>query len=284
LNCDICSEFPLESLLSFHKERKGQLTLLSKKVPSDQAQAYGCVARDPETHELIHYAEKPETFVSSLINCGLYCLNPVFFNTLKEIKEQREINGYYRLEHDVFPEISGKKICFVFETQGFWSSIKSVGMAVVCSQFYMERYKKTHPELLYSSKSEEGPTIVGSVVIHPSSIVHPTAKLGPNVFISAGAKIGPGVRVANSIILDNVEVKERACILYSVLGWHSIVGKWARVEGINDPKANFTNDSQNIGVSIIGEGVCIGNEVMVRRCIVLPHKEINTTYANQIIL
>jgi len=268
------------------------VTILGRKVSEEQANSYGCIASDPQTMEMIHYAEKPSTFISNLINCGMYCISPAFFNTLKEVKEKKELPfpNYFRLELDVFPEISGKKVGYVFETTGFWCPIKTVGMAVVCSQFYLEKYKKTHPELLYgnehnkSTPAEQRPRIVGAVLIHPTSIVHPTAKIGPNVFISAGAKIGPGARIANSIILDNVEVKSHACVLFSVIGWNSSIGSWSRVEGVNDPKANNTQDSSNIGVSIIGEGVTIGNEVLVRRCIVLPHKELSTSYDNQIIL
>ena len=31
---------------------------------------YGCLVKDENTHELLHYTEKPETFVSDLINSG----------------------------------------------------------------------------------------------------------------------------------------------------------------------------------------------------------------------
>lgn len=45
-------------------------------MPSDQAHKYGCLAVDQMTSEALHYAEKPETFVSDIINGGIYIFSP----------------------------------------------------------------------------------------------------------------------------------------------------------------------------------------------------------------
>jgi hypothetical protein len=74
-------------------------------------------------------------------------------------------------------------------------------------------------------------------------------QIGPNVSIAAGVRIGAGARVANSIILDQVEIKVPstlcpvpfsldlhechqgdACVLNSIIGWNSVIGRWTRVE------------------------------------------------------
>jgi mannose-1-phosphate guanylyltransferase len=55
-------------------------------------------------------------------------------------------------------------------------------------------------------------------------------QLGPNVSISANARIGPGVRLIGCIILDGVEVKENAVVIQSIVGWKSLIGRWARVQ------------------------------------------------------
>jgi mannose-1-phosphate guanylyltransferase len=43
----------------------------SEQVPKEYATHYGCLVKDEATHELLHYTEKPETFVSDLINSGV---------------------------------------------------------------------------------------------------------------------------------------------------------------------------------------------------------------------
>jgi len=65
------------------------------------------------------------------------------------------------------------------------------------------------------------------------------------VTIGAGAKIGAGVRISNSIILDGVEVmvtcsfyiyknsKPSTYISNSIIGWNSVIGRWARIVGLS---------------------------------------------------
>jgi mannose-1-phosphate guanylyltransferase len=48
----------------------------------DEAHKYGCLAIDPNTNEALHYAEKPETFVSDIINCGAYLFTPTIYNLI----------------------------------------------------------------------------------------------------------------------------------------------------------------------------------------------------------
>lgn len=57
--------------------------------------------------------------------------------------------------------------------------------------------------------------------------------MGDNVTIGRNVKVGAGVRIKNSIILDGVEVKDRAFIVNSIIGWNSVICQWCRIEGAN---------------------------------------------------
>ncbi|KAI3828948.1 hypothetical protein L1987_03060 [Smallanthus sonchifolius] len=48
----------------------GMGTLLVIKVSAESSREFGELVVDPVTKELLHYTEKPETFVSDLINCA----------------------------------------------------------------------------------------------------------------------------------------------------------------------------------------------------------------------
>lgn len=100
-----------------------------------------------------------------------------------------------------------------------------------------------------------------------------------------------------SIILADAVVNEHACVLHSVIGWRSVVGAWARVEGIpitpnpNLPFAKlenkplFLSDGRlNPSLTILGSDVSIAPETVVLNCVVLPYKELSCSYKNQIIL
>ena len=136
----------------------------------------------------------------------------------------------------------------------------------------------------------EGPTIIGDVFIHrfefsrrlidlskfahSTATVHSSAVLGPNVSVGRGVQIGAGARVRESILLGNSTLGEHSLVIYSVIGWSSSVGAWARVEGTpDDPNPNkpfakmensalFNNSGQlNPSITILGSNVAVPGEV-----------------------
>jgi mannose-1-phosphate guanylyltransferase len=132
-----------------------------------------------------------------------------------------------------------------------------------------------------------GGGFVAPVYIHPSAIIHPTAKIGPNVSIGPRVSIGRGVRVKDSILLDAVEIKNDACILNAIVGWESRIGSWARVEGSpgESLQINATHKGMKIpSAAILGRAVTVADETVLRNCIVLPNKELKSSYHNEILM
>ncbi|KAJ7526886.1 hypothetical protein O6H91_16G027200 [Diphasiastrum complanatum] len=298
LNCDICCSFPLSEMLASHHRYKGMGTILVKKVSPEVAREFGEIVADSETGELLHYAEKPETFVSDFINCGVYIFTPEIFLAIQDVCSARKDRAtlrrlssfealqsatkfvqtdFVRMDQDILSPLAGKRKLYTFETKDFWEQIKVPGMSIRCSSLYLAQYRSTSSELLAKGDGKRGATIVGDVFVHPSAKTHPTAKIGPNVSISANARIGPGVRLVNCIILDDVEVKENAIIMNSIVGWKSSVGRWARVQGGGDYKAK-------LGITILGEDVTVEDEVVIINSVVLSHKTLSQSVQEEIIL
>ena len=90
----------------------------------------------------------------------------------------------------------------------------------------MQQTILTKPEDLDSDQIE------GLVCIHPSAEIHPEAKIGPNVTIGAEVKVGEGARIVDSIILEDVVLHPHSVVMHAIIGWTSVIGSWARVEGI----------------------------------------------------
>jgi len=53
----------------------------------------GCMVVDKETNIIQHYVEKPSTFVSNTVNCGVYLCSPLLFNTMADIYLELSINN-----------------------------------------------------------------------------------------------------------------------------------------------------------------------------------------------
>jgi mannose-1-phosphate guanylyltransferase len=109
------------------------------QVPREQANKFGCLIARPETNEVLHYVEKPESFISDLISCGVYLFDSAVFSEIKAAldnkKNAHEENDYLwsapddrlRLEQDLLRPLSEGRKLYVFETKNFWRQIKTAG-------------------------------------------------------------------------------------------------------------------------------------------------------------
>ncbi|KAH7646165.1 GDP-mannose pyrophosphorylase A [Dermatophagoides farinae] len=323
INSDVCGNFNLDSMLHFHRHIPHSdklITIMATEATRQQSLEYGCIVEDPDTHEMLHYVEKPGSFVSTTINCGVYIFSTGLLSYLSSVfKEKHESNmndvdilnmdttsmnrahsDAISLEYDVFKRLFESKKIYIFHQKEhfWWSPIKTPSSAIYANRHYLSTYRKFNPELLSSTEpSGNGPTIIGDVYIDPTAVIDPTARIGPNVSISEGVKIGAGVRIKESIILKNVTVKNHSLIMYSVLGWNCAIGTWSRVEGTPcDPNPNrayskmenlplFDCDGKlNPLITVLGCNVRVTSEIIILNSVVLPYKEINRSYKNEIIL
>ncbi|CAB4275120.1 unnamed protein product [Prunus armeniaca] len=298
LNCDVCCSFPLPDMIEAHKGYGGMGTMLVIKVSAESANQFGELVADPTTKELLHYTEKPETFVSDLINCGVYVFTPDIFTAIQDVSTHREGRAnlrrissfealqsatrtlptdFVRLDQDILSPLAGKKQLYTYETMDFWEQIKTPGMSLKCSGLYLSQFRINSAHLLASGDGTKNATVVGNVYVHPSAKVHPTAKIGPNVSLSANVRVGAGVRLISCIVLDDVEIKENAVVIHAIVGWKSSIGKWSRVQADGDYNAK-------LGITILGEEVTVEDEVVVINSIVLPNKILNVSVQEEIIL
>ncbi|VDL88917.1 unnamed protein product [Schistocephalus solidus] len=294
MNADVCCDAPLEEMLEFHKTLGlgDRFVILSTEATREQSMQFGCIVEKPETNEVLHYVEKPATFVSTNINCGIYLFTPGIFN----LDLRSACKESIQLETEIFQPLAGSGTLYAYSTNRFWSQIKHAAAVIYANRQVLAMYRRTHPQRL-DGDSCDGPRIIGDVCLHQTSKVDKTAVLGPNVSVGPGAVVGAGVRLRDCIVLRNAEIRAHACCLNSVIGWNAVVGEWARVEGTaHDPNPNtpftklevvpvFNSKGQlNPSITVIGSNVEVPPEVIILNSIVLPHKELSGSFKNQIIL
>lgn len=315
LNADVCCSFPLNDMLKLFDEKDAEAVILGTRVSNDAASNFGCIVSDTHSKRVLHYVEKPESHISNLINCGVYLFaTETIFSSIRsmikrrterprmisypssenmqstfaaddEDDEEGSSKEVLRLEQDILSDLADSNRFFVHETKDFWRQIKTAGSAVPANALYLQKAFQSQSEEL----AKPSATILPPVFIHPTAKVDPTAKLGPNVSIGPRAVIGAGVRIRDSIVLEDAEIKHDACILYSIIGWSSIVGAWARVEGTPTPVNNHNTSVVKNGVkvqsiTILGKECGVANEVRVQNCVCLPNKELKRDVANEVIM
>ncbi|EMR64903.1 hypothetical protein MGN70_001568 [Eutypa lata] len=313
LNSDVCCSFPLNEMAKLFDDKDAEAVILGTRIAEDAATNFGCIVSDAHTRRVLHYVEKPEGHISNMINCGVYLFSveaifPSIKTAIKRRTERPRLVSYpssenlessfmadadededrkevIRLEQDILGELADNKQFFVYETKDFWRQIKTAGSAVPANALYLQQAQQSGSNEL----AKPSPNIISPVFIHPSAHVDPTAKLGPNVSVGPRAHIGPGARVKESIVLEDAEIKHDACVLYSIVGWNSRVGAWARVEGTPTPVTSHTTSIVKNGVkvqsiTILGKECGVGDEVRVQNCVCLPFKELKRDVANEVIM
>ncbi|KAI9743012.1 MAG: Proteasome subunit alpha type-2 [Claussenomyces sp. TS43310] len=313
LNADVCCSFPLNDMLKLFEDRDAEAVILGTRISEDAATNFGCIVSDAHTRRVLHYVEKPESYISNLINCGVYlfsteCIFPSIRSAIKRRSDRPRIVSYpssenlessfmfdddeetknnevLRLEQDILSDLADSKQFFVYETKDFWRQIKTAGSAVPANALYLQKAWQSGSKELATPSAH----ILPPVFIHPTAQVDPSAKLGPNVSIGPRAIIGPGARIKEAIVLEDAEVKHDACVLYSIIGWSGRVGAWARVEGTPTPITSHTTSIVKNGmkvqaITILGKECAVGDEVRVQNCICLPYKELKRDVANEVIM
>lgn len=254
--------------------------------------------------EVTHYVEKPNSYVSPLINCGIYLVSTDIFPQIATVFYSRPKNeagngsskdqGHIQLEQEVLSPLAGTGKIFTLTLNMKWSQVKNAASAIYANRQALELQRKQHPERFITKANC---TIIDNVFIHPTAQIADSAVLGPNVSIGKGVIIAPGVRIRESIVLDNSIIEDHTLVIHSIIGRNSKVGKWSRIEGTavdpdpNKPFAKIKNlplfNSQgkiNPSTTILGFGVSVAGETIILNSIVLPSKELTRSFKNEIIL
>lgn len=214
----------------------------------DEPSKYGVVIMEETTGKVEKFVEKPKIFVGNKINAGIYLLNPSVLDRI-ELKPTS-------IEKEVFPKIAAEDKLYAMVLPGFWMDIGQPKDYITGLRLYLDFLRKNS-----SSKLATGSHIVGNVLVNESADIGDGCLIGPDVAIGPGCIIEPGVRLSRCTVMRGVRIKKHACISSSIIGWHSTVGRWARVENM----------------TILGEDVHVADEVYSNGGVVLPHKEIKSS-------
>lgn len=91
---------------------------MSTEATKQQSVHYGCLAVDSQTGVVNHYVEKPSSYVSTFINCGIYMCSLDVFNRIAGVFHSHELTstngngqnrdqGYIEWEREVLTDLAG---------------------------------------------------------------------------------------------------------------------------------------------------------------------------------
>ncbi|CDW73894.1 adp-glucose pyrophosphorylase family protein [Stylonychia lemnae] len=188
---------------------------------------------------------------------------------------------------ELFMALCGKKKAYIYEidkSKDFIQEIIRHEDKLSCQNMYFLHYSKACPQMLQGPNEYVKIQTIGICFIHPTAEIHPGALIGPNVSVGAYAKIHEGCRVINSIILEDAEIQSNSVVINSMVGWNAKIGPWCRIEGtlFSDEKSKQLQ-GQKFDVSVLGVGVVVDPEVMLRNCLVMPFINIKQNNTDRIL-
>lgn len=245
LNSDVICDYPLKDMLDFHKARKAESTILVTKV--EDPTKYGVVVMD-EYGQVQRFVEKPKEFVGDKINAGIYVCSPSVLNRI----ELRPTS----IEREVFPHVAADNALFAYTLSGYWMDIGQPKDYLQGLHLHLDSM-----HIHSSAQLATGANFTGNVLVDPSAKIGEGCLIGPDVSIGTGCVIEDGVRLSNCVIMRGVKVKRHSFVDRCIVGWHSTIGAWSRLEHH----------------CVLGEDVACKDELYFNGAVVLPHKEIKAS-------
>lgn len=165
LHSDVCCDFPVKEINSFQESLtdKTGFVILGTEANEVQSLNYGCIVEELNSHEVLHYVEKPGTFVSSLVNAGAYFFTPDIFEHLGNVFQNNHANDLIPeaardcidLERSVLAPLAGTGKLFVHRmSTGFWCQVKNAGSAIYANRLYLSLLSERYPDLLASNGTD----------------------------------------------------------------------------------------------------------------------------------
>ncbi|KAJ3107145.1 Proteasome subunit alpha type-2 [Phlyctochytrium planicorne] len=269
LNADIASSFPLKEILDFHTQKKATATLMGIKVQRELVHKFGCIVLKPETNEVLHFVEKPETVLSETISCGIYLFEESIFEVMAtaiaSLRAKALEDGVFdtesmedsrpsllttsevriRLEQDVLSLLTeeGKLFCYVgVPNKDFWMQLKTGSSTIPANRLYLQHFKNTQPRRLStvtpqaatpgSVSSATSATTPGAGLtsgIFPPVYIHPTAIVHPTAKIGPNVSIGPRVLIGRGVRVKDSIILDSVEIKNDSCVLNAIIGWESRI-------------------------------------------------------
>lgn len=206
-NGDVLTDVDLDALLSFHREREAEGTILL--TPVDDPSAFGVVPTDDDGR-VTGFIEKPARHEAptNVINAGVYVLEP---SVLARVPAGQE----WSAERALFPELvsEGARL-YAWPTDAYWIDVGTP-----------DKYLRANLDAISGGFAmASGTAVADSAAIDDEAMVDSSC-------VGAGVRVDTGARIEGSVLLPSVRVGAGASVKGSILGEGAVVAAGAEAVG-----------------------------------------------------
>jgi mannose-1-phosphate guanylyltransferase/phosphomannomutase len=258
---DAVTDFNLERIVAFHKEKGAKATLTLYRVPNPLE--YGVIITDSDGH-ITQFLEKPSwgQVISDTVNTGIYILEP-------EVLDYFELSQPFDFSKDLFPIIMERgDPLYGFVSGGYWCDVGNI-----------QEYVRASSDILEGRVQgiQLGKHIGGGIWCGEEVEIAPDAQLYGPVYLGDGVQIKGGVVVHGpSVIRDFTIVDNRAHIDRSIVWRNSYIGEGAEIRGtIVGRQCSLKAKAVTFEGAVIGDDCVIGEGAVIHPNVKLwPGKEV----------
>ncbi len=253
--------------VTFHRQRRAEVTIAVRRVPLAEASRMGILAMD-ETGRITEFQEKPKQPKSDLASMGVYVFSKRALH--RWLDEGRPDFG-----GDVIPAmLDGGARVFGYRFDGYWQDVGTIhsyweaNMALLEDRPQLDLYDREW--LIHTRSEERAPGKIGATAqVHRSLISHGCQVDGMvvNSVLSPGVVVGVGAVVRDSILMFDTVVRPGAVVDRAILDKEVTVGPGAIVgEGGDLTVPNrLTPSHLSTGITIVGKRAVIPRSVRIGR-------------------
>jgi glucose-1-phosphate adenylyltransferase len=258
-------------LLSFHEDRRSDLTLAVHSVSPHEAHRYGIVAVDANSR-LERFVEKPRRTSISMASMGIYVFRK---QVLMEILAGGSEVDFGR---ELLPRLINQLDAHAYTFNGYWADVGTVqayyesNMSLIAETPALDLYD---PDWVIHTTSAQRPGVdISSNARVENSMISDGCQVRGQVIrslLSPGVFVSPDAVVRDSIIMGDAWIGAGAVIERSIVDEYARIGDGALV---GDGEDNTPNDEApyilNTGLTLVGAraqipaGARIGRNVAIR--------------------
>ncbi len=212
-----------------------------------------------EGDRFLEVVEKPQEFVSDLVNIGCFVLTPRIFEALEKI--ELSPRGEYEMT-DAYNLLAQSAEIRVVPVADYWLPTTYPWSLLAANAFLLGRAKTA---LSRKAKLEKGVTLRGQVVIGNHTVIRSgvyiegpvvigeKCVIGPNAYLRAGTTIGDGCHVGQAVEIKNSILGRNTNVAHLSYVGDSILGDGVNL-GAGTITANLRHDGAGVK-SLVGDKV-----------------------------
>jgi mannose-1-phosphate guanylyltransferase / phosphomannomutase len=259
---DALTDFDLNAIVDYHKQRKAMATLTLYRVSNPLE--YGVVVTG-EDGGIRQFQEKPSwsEVVSDTINTGIYVLEPSIFDFY-------ERDQVFDFSKDLFPLLlKAEKPLYGYVAEGYWTDVGSIEEYVRASRDVLAG----KVQIDWNAEQNNGTWREAGAEVDPGAQIHGPVYLGRDVKVVGGAVIhGP------SVITDNTVIERRAHIDRSIIWRNTYVGQYSEVRGaIIGAECNVQPNAVVFENAVVSDHTVLGRGSIIQPNVkIWPNKEVES--------